>query len=98
MPLKDAVAAARGMPLNQNGGDRKTEEGKSGLPCKAEKYGNNQSYLLRRLSRDHPEALDRLKNVCPTPHRQPENIEQYRRLSRMFGSARKKVESPLIFC
>jgi hypothetical protein len=41
-------------------GDRKTEKSKSVLQCKAESYGNNQDYLLRRLKRDAPDVADDL--------------------------------------
>jgi hypothetical protein len=38
--------------LNDNGGDRKTEEGISELQGNADSRGNDASYIVRRLKRD----------------------------------------------
>ena len=61
VPFDVAIQEARDMPLNQNGGDRKTEDGKSALYNNTEKQGTSKSYLLRRMARDFPEALDKIE-------------------------------------
>jgi hypothetical protein len=55
------MAADEGvLPLNRNGGDRKTEDGVSGLLDNSEQRGTGTSYLVRRLKRDHPEVAEAL--------------------------------------
>ena len=44
--------------LNENGGDRKTEGARSELQSNTEKRGNSNSYLLKRLKRDHPQIAE----------------------------------------
>lgn len=57
VPLALAVKATQAHPLAQHGGNR-SEQGDIGtLP----RGSNSQAYLLRRLARDAPEILDRVK-------------------------------------
>jgi hypothetical protein len=71
VPLEDAnrarvVAQAKeleGDPLSPNGGDRRSER-VSVLQCKTEtqeEWGNSSDYLTRRLARDRPDLIDRMK-------------------------------------
>ena len=58
VPLALADKATQAQPLAAHGGDR-TEQGDNGtLP----RGSNSQAYLLRRLARDAPEVLDRVKS------------------------------------
>ena len=77
VPLKDAIQAAREMPLPEHGNgpgrghkrDSKTTSfnkqdrgNKRDANGKSFKMGSNsKSYLLRRMARDFPEALDKLE-------------------------------------
>jgi len=74
----DAVQAAREMPLAMPGAPDGTVNNPDGIGGKAGKVkvdkvynvnvikepkgGNRKEYLLRRLARDHPEALDRIQS------------------------------------
>lgn len=57
--LAEAAAAAR--PLAQHGTNQHREQQKEELTLSTPKGGNGQAYLLRRLSRDAPEVLERVK-------------------------------------
>ena len=61
-------------PIPSPGGDRRSEEAKGdqvdNVNLKPD-GGNSQSYLARRLARDHPDILERMKAASPssTPRR-----------------------------
>lgn len=65
-PLGEATMAQRMAadpdvkPLDDNGGDRKTEEGRSVLQRNTDSRGNDNSYLVRRLKRDAPKVAEAL--------------------------------------
>jgi hypothetical protein len=46
------------LPINSNGGDRKTEQGISTLYYNTAERGTSQLYLVRRLKRDAPEIVE----------------------------------------
>lgn len=61
VPLELAVAAAHAQPLAGHGGDRTAEpEGEQGS-IRTLKRGETADYLLRRLARDRPDVLERVK-------------------------------------
>ena len=65
-PLAQQLAASEDVkPLNDNGGDRKTEEGRSVLSANAEQRGTGTPYLVRRLKRDAPEVAEAWAGARP---------------------------------
>lgn len=53
--------AQRAEPLNQNGGDRKSEQVESVLYDNTDFQGTSASYLTRRIARDYPVILEEMK-------------------------------------
>lgn len=53
--------AKQAKPLAEHGGDRKSEGEKSTLQSNLDGQGNRASYLTRRIARDRPDVLERMK-------------------------------------
>lgn len=62
VPFPLAAAAAQAQPLAQHGANQHTETEAEELASPSPQYkGTTQTYLLRRLARDAPEILERVK-------------------------------------
>ena len=61
VPLKDAIQAAREMPLPEHGNGPGRGHKRDSKTTSFNKQDRGKSYLLRRMARDFPEALDKLE-------------------------------------
>jgi len=62
--VQEKAEELEGVPLRKDGGDRRSEKARSGLPYNVDQKsrGTNSIYLTRRIARDHPDIIQRMKD------------------------------------
>ena len=62
IPYVDVIAFAKANPLREGPGGMNQYSDYYNVKNQKPPVGNSRSYLLRRLARDHPEALDKIES------------------------------------